>query len=398
MKNSMNTNISYPYLAFVALFSTLSVLNNTSALAQSRDEIRFGVEAEVPPFESRNADGELVGLNIELGNALCEEMRVRCTWVDQPYATNIAALQEGRFDVIMPMTPTDARRQIIDFTDVMYELSSRLVARKGSNLSPTAASLKGKRIGVLSGTSRAAFAKAKWESEGVEIVSFGLNAELIESLLAGDIDATLQDTIEISGALLDKPEGSDFDFTGEVVADPALGSGIAMAIRQDEPELKAMLNRALAAIKANGKHEAIVSRYLTSDPSPAGEAGSDRASLEYIGNGGNLPFSQAVRVGNMLYLSGVLGDDANGVFPETTAGQTAAIMDNIGATLERNGSSLDEVVRCNVILADIADFQEMNRVYAGYFPEGRFPARTTFEASNLVAGGKIEIECTAYVR
>ena len=57
-----------------------------------RTEIRFAVEALVPPFESRNAQGELVGLNIELGNALCAELDARCVWIDQDYATNIAAL------------------------------------------------------------------------------------------------------------------------------------------------------------------------------------------------------------------------------------------------------------------------------------------------------------------
>jgi reactive intermediate/imine deaminase len=104
-----------------------------------------------------------------------------------------------------------------------------------------------------------------------------------------------------------------------------------------------------------------------------------------------------VRVGNVLYLSGLLGDDENRKLPKGTAAQTAAIMDKTRAILEKNGSSLDHVVQCTVILADIKDFAEMNKVYASYFSPGRFPARATFEASGLVANAKIEIQCMAHI-
>lgn len=379
------------------LFTMIALFCHTNvAVAKSWKEIRFGVEAEVPPFESRNAKGELVGLNIELGNALCAQMGVRCVWVDQPYANNISSLKAKRFDVIMPMTPTETRKQEIDFTDVMYQLSSRLVARKGTDLLPSTASLKGKRVGVLRGTSREAFAVTKWASAGVQIESFDLNTDLIKSLLAGKIDATLQDTIEISEALLNKSEGRDFDFSGPIVTDPMLGSGVAMGIRKDDSKLKTKLNQALTAIKANGVHQAIVARYLTSLPTISTKTPHARASLQYIGSTGSLPFSQAVRAGNTLYLSGLLGDDKNGKLPDGTTAQTTAIMNNMRGILEKNGSSLDHVIQCKVILADINDFADMNKVYASYFSPGRFPARTTFEASNLVANAKIEIECMAY--
>ena len=355
-------------------------------------EIRIGVEADVPPFESRDAKGNLVGLNIDLGNALCAELKVRCHWIDQPYATNIAALQANTFDVIMPMTPTESRRQTVDFTEVMYPLSSQLVAAKGSALEPTAAALKGKRIGVLKGTSREAFALAKWASAGVEIRSFGLNAELIENLLAGKLDATLQDTLEISEALLSKPTGSGYDFAGPPLSDPMLGSGVAMAVRKDDQDLKHTLNKAMAALKANGEHQAIITRYL-----PTTAVGLQRpSSLQFIPAGEGRPFSQAVRAGDFLYLSGLLGDDAQGNFPKGTAAQTTAIMDSMSAILKSTGVALADVVKCTVIMADINDFADMNRVYSGYFAAGRFPARTTYEAARLIADAKIEIECLAY--
>lgn len=352
-------------------------------------ELRIGIEADVPPFESRNAQGQLVGLNIEMGTALCEQMKVRCIWIDQPYATNIEALKAHKFDVIMPMTPTEQRKRQIGFTDVMYPLSSRLVAAKGSPLLPTVESLKGKRIGVLKGTNREAFALSAWASAGVEVQRFDLNSQLIEKLLAGELDATLQDSIEITEALLKTPAGSQFDFTGPTVTDPLLGSGVAMGIRKDDQALKSRLNDALAALKANGTQQAITARYLpTMQP----------AALQFIPAGPGKPFAQAVRAGDFLYLSGLLGDDANGKLAKGTGAQTAAIMDTMSTILRNNGSSLDDVVKCTVILADIKDFADMNTVYAGYFAANRFPARTTFQAAKLVADAKVEIECMAYVK
>lgn len=224
--------------------------------------IRFGVEAVVPPFESRNAQGELVGLNIELGNALCRELKANCQWVDQDYATNIKALEDHRFDAIMPMSATSLRRQRIEFTDPLYALSSRLVTRKQNAFLPTPASLKGQRVGVLAGTSRHAFALARWETQGVQIRTFKLNDELIRSLIAGEIETTLQDTIEISQALLDTPQGQSFMFSGPPLTDELLGTGVAIGVRKSDEGLRTALNSALQKMKSNGQYSLIVNRYL----------------------------------------------------------------------------------------------------------------------------------------
>ncbi len=110
-----------------------------------------------------------------------------------------------------------------------------------------------------------------------------------------------------------------------------------------------------------------------------------------------LPFSDAVRVGHMLYLSGQIGTDSTlrlvpgGIVPETR--QT---LENIRAVLERNGSSLDRVVKCTVMLADIGEWSAMNAVYVTYFPTHK-PARSALGASGLALGARVEIECWATV-
>jgi 2-iminobutanoate/2-iminopropanoate deaminase len=112
----------------------------------------------------------------------------------------------------------------------------------------------------------------------------------------------------------------------------------------------------------------------------------------------NLPFSEAVRVGDMLYLSGQVGliPGTTDLVPGGIAGETKQVLENIGAVLERNGSSFDRVVKCSVFLADIAEWPAMNEVYRTYFT-GSPPARSALEASGLAFGARVEIECIAVI-
>ena len=110
------------------------------------------------------------------------------------------------------------------------------------------------------------------------------------------------------------------------------------------------------------------------------------------------PYSDAVRVGHMLYLSGQIGivPDTKTLVPGGIKAETKQAMENIKRTLEMYGSSLDKVVKCTVMLADIRDYADMNAVYVTYFPE-HLPARSTFGASGLAFGARVEIECWTIV-
>jgi reactive intermediate/imine deaminase len=112
-----------------------------------------------------------------------------------------------------------------------------------------------------------------------------------------------------------------------------------------------------------------------------------------------LPFSDAVRVGHMLYLSGKIGN-----IPGTPKlaeggiqGETRQALENIKASLEKYGSSMGEVVKCTVFLADIAEWAAMNEVYVEYFPVNP-PARSALGSSGLALNARTEIECIATVK
>jgi 2-iminobutanoate/2-iminopropanoate deaminase len=111
-----------------------------------------------------------------------------------------------------------------------------------------------------------------------------------------------------------------------------------------------------------------------------------------------LPFSDAVRVGHMLYLSGKLGNipGTRNLAEGGIAGETRQALENIKASLEKYGSSLGEVVKCTVFLADIGEWAAMNEVYVEYFPADP-PARSALGSSGLALGARVEIECLATV-
>lgn len=123
-------------------------------------------------------------------------------------------------------------------------------------------------------------------------------------------------------------------------------------------------------------------------------------ALERIGeltiNGQKLPFSNAVRAGRTVYLSGAVGLKPDGKLAEGFDAQARQTMDNLTAVLKSAGLGWGDVAKCTVMLDDISDWPAFNRVYVTYFPDGRFPARSAFGADGLALGAKLEVECIAY--
>ncbi len=113
-------------------------------------------------------------------------------------------------------------------------------------------------------------------------------------------------------------------------------------------------------------------------------------------NGQRLPFSTAVRAGDTLYLSGALGIGPDGKLAEGMEAQARQTMDNIEAALKSAGLGWADVVKCTVMLDNMADWPAFNKVYATYFPGGKFPARSAFGADGLALGALLEVECMAY--
>jgi len=127
---------------------------------------------------------------------------------------------------------------------------------------------------------------------------------------------------------------------------------------------------------------------------PARERGAEPT---FVTSGGAYPFSDSVAAGEMVYLSGVIGTRADGALvPGGIEPETRAIFAEIEARLARHDLTLRDVVKCTVMLADMAEWPAFNAVYAGYFEKGRYPARSAFGATALALGARVELECMAY--
>lgn len=111
------------------------------------------------------------------------------------------------------------------------------------------------------------------------------------------------------------------------------------------------------------------------------------------------PFTPAVQVGDIIYLAGQIGTNASaqgGVVPGGVQAETRQTMDNIKDVLEKSGSSLEHVVKCTVMMADMSEWDAMNEVYTTYFPNHK-PARSALGANGLALNARVEIECIAKV-
>ncbi len=121
-------------------------------------------------------------------------------------------------------------------------------------------------------------------------------------------------------------------------------------------------------------------------------------SPEYLGHDARYPFTPVVKVGRMLYLSGQIGTDSSRtVVAGGIRAETRQALTNIRALLEKNGGSMDHVVKCTVFMADMSEWATMNEVYVTFFPR-HLPARSAFGATALALGARTEIECLGTVK
>jgi lysine/arginine/ornithine transport system substrate-binding protein len=239
----------------------------TGACAKDWSTIRFGVDASYPPFESKGADGKLVGFDIELGNEICKRLAVKCVWVENDFDGMIPALKAKKFDgVLSSMSMTPQRAEQVAFSAKLFNTPTRLIAKKGSPLLPTPESLAGKTIGVEQGTIQETYAKTYWEPKGVRVVPYQNQDQVYTDLLAGRLDGALQDAVQADIGFLKTPRGAGFQFAGkDIVDEKILGNGAGIGLRKDDTDLKAKLDHAIADMIKDGTYEKIEKKYFTFD-------------------------------------------------------------------------------------------------------------------------------------
>ncbi|MBS0561616.1 MAG: transporter substrate-binding domain-containing protein [Proteobacteria bacterium] len=240
----------------------------TAAQAKEWKTVRIGTDATYPPFESVNAKGEIVGWEVDYGNALCERMKVTCTWQNQDWDGIIPALLSGKFDtIISSMNITPPRAEKVAFSQVYYSTPPGFIgpaSLKSNDVSPEA--LKGKTIGAQSSTVFANYLSKFYPGSDVKLYPGGDEA-LIE-LANGRLDYVMVDTI-VAQAFIDKNGNGCCKVVGTVKRLPDIfGPGVGAAFRKDDPDLRAMFDKAISELAADGTFQKIASKYFKIDIMP----------------------------------------------------------------------------------------------------------------------------------
>lgn len=251
-------------LTLSALFA--ACLLTTPVTAKEWKTVRFGVEGAYPPFSWTDASGEIKGFDIDLANALCQQMAVKCELVAQDWDGMIPALLSRKYDaIIAAMSITDERRKKVDFTAKYAHIPNRFVAAKGTTLELTPAGMAGKRIGVQRATTHDKYLTDNFGSD-VTIVRYGNADEAYLDLKAGRVLALLADASAIDQGVLSKAGGEKFEYVGPALTDRQwFGDGMGIAVRKGDQDLKAKLDEAIKTLRANGKYQEINQKYFKYD-------------------------------------------------------------------------------------------------------------------------------------
>jgi len=244
------------------IFSAIIAVASFSVHAE---KIRMGTEGAYAPFNSVDKNGQLIGFDVEIGNALCEAMQVECEWVTADWDGIIPALMAKKFDtIIASMSITAERKKKIDFSGKYYTSPVKFARPKGSKFEITAEGLKGKIIGVQGGTVTENFVKGTFGGVA-EVKAYGAQDEANLDFVSGRVDLIAADSFVLYDFLATK-DGAFAEAVGADFDDPKYaGEGIGIGVRKGETALVDKLNKAIAQIRADGTYKKINAKYFPFD-------------------------------------------------------------------------------------------------------------------------------------
>ena len=245
-------------LAVAAFFFVLAW--GAGALEQSK-ALRIGTEGDYFPFNYVDSGGRLQGFDIDIANALCEQMQRSCEFVTMDWQGLIPALIAGKFDAIVAsLSITEQRRQLVDFTDKYYTTPARFVAANDAELVLTPQGLTDTVLGAQRSTIHAEYLLAHYRDVATVRI-YDTQEDMYLDLYNGRLDAALADSLVLLEWL--EGRGQGFRFVGEPLTDPEwFGEGVGIAVRKGETELRERLNAALQKILANGTYARINAEYF----------------------------------------------------------------------------------------------------------------------------------------
>jgi lysine-arginine-ornithine-binding protein len=252
-------------MPLIAILSVFVALFSLSANAADKRKVVLGTEGAYAPFNFTDDKGQLAGFDIEIGNALCEAMNAECTWVTSDWDGIIPALLAKKFDAILAsMSITEDRKKKIDFTSKYYTSPVSFVVDKNSAVALFASGLKGKAIGVQSGTVTENLVNGLF-GKIADVKAYKTQEEANLDFLSGRVDLVAADSFVVDEFLATE-DGKGATLFGSSIDDTKyLGEGIGIGVRKGDDDLKKALNDAIAKIRADGTYQKINDKYFKFD-------------------------------------------------------------------------------------------------------------------------------------
>lgn len=261
----MASNGSLPRRTPFPVLAALLLVLASGASADERKTVRIATEGAYPPFNFVASDGSLQGFEIDLAKAVCAVEKLDCTFVAQDWEGLIPGLLANKYDAIFAsMSITDERRKVVAFSEKYYSSPALFAvdsANAGMDVSPAA--MRGKIVGAQAATVSARYLEQVYAPAGVEVKLYSAQDEANLDLVSGRLDAMLCDKLVLLPWLNDTDEGKCCRSAGGDIADPAFfGDGVGAALRKEDAGLKAVIDRGVEALRADGEYARINARYF----------------------------------------------------------------------------------------------------------------------------------------
>lgn len=242
----------------------LSALGMFTAPASA--EVRLGIDsAPYPPFYEADTNGNFVGWEIEIGDAVCAAMNETCEWVPVAWDGIIPALLAKKIDGIFgSMSITEERMKTINFSDKYYDTPGAIVASKSSEIDGSPESVKGKIIGVQVSTTHQNYVEATYEGVADNVKTYQDFNEHNQDLVSGRVDAVVGDSLAFADFLASEG-GSDYEIKASLIDVAIFGLGTGVGIRKEDTDLVEKFNAAIKKIREDGTYDEISAKYFDFD-------------------------------------------------------------------------------------------------------------------------------------